>query len=98
MKRQSWNDKQLDRLKAELASKGNTKEAWMELCDFHDLPAMQAGELAAQCSLHLQAEEPGFVERWTKVIGETCLKNPTPPAAPARVASSRKFTPLKKNA
>lgn len=85
MKRQSWNDKQLDRLKAELANKGNTKEAWMELCDLNDLPAMQAGELAAQCGMRLEAEED-------KAMGQPHRGHTE------RTASARKFIPLKKNA
>lgn len=83
MKRTTWEDSQLARLREELRSKGNTKEAWMAICDFHDLPAMQAGELAAQCNLRLQAEED-------KAMGQPQRGHTE------RTASARKFIPLRK--
>lgn len=53
----SWEASQTKRLQEELAQRGNTREAWEALCDFHDLPAITAGILAAQCGLTLMESE-----------------------------------------
>lgn len=90
-KRQSWNDRRLDRLRAQLAKDGNTPERFYEIVEFHDLIPTEAAELSEQVKWPLVVSAAPVVVQTVTVQGrQEVVKGPPPiviksfnPPAPA---------------